>query len=89
MEPRILNEVESLKIELSALKAQLLKEQERLVTYQQKIVDLTKENLELRGEILKNDNNRLFDELGIKGKVRLQRQEDNRYKLEPETNGQK
>lgn len=88
MEQKIFSEVESLKLEVATLQTQLLKEEERIVSYQQKIVDLTKENLELRTTILKIDNNRLFDELGIKGKVRLQKQEDNRYKLVPEANGQ-
>ena len=83
-ESKVFSEMESLKIEVATLQSQLLKEEERIVSYQQKIVDLTKENLDLRNELLKIQNNKLFDELGIKGKVRLQKQEDNRYKLEPD-----
>lgn len=84
MEPKIFSELESLKIEVATLQSQLLKEEERIVSYQQKIVDLTKENLQLRSDFLKANNTRLFDELGIKGKVKLQKLEDNRYKVEPE-----
>lgn len=88
VEPKIFGEVESLKIEVATLNAQLLKEQERVVQYQQKIVDLTKENLQLRTQIVQNGNEKLFDELGIKGKVRLKKLEDSRYQLEPDLNGQ-
>lgn len=82
MEDKIFNEMESLRIEVATLQSQLLKEEERILSYQQKIVDLSKENLQLRNVILKYDNDKLFDQLGIKGKVKLIKQEDNRYKLE-------
>jgi hypothetical protein len=86
MDPKIFNEVDSLKIEIASLHTQLLKEEERIVAFQQKIVDLARENHQLREAILKADNSKLFDELGIKGKiVKLLKQEDNRYKLESET----
>lgn len=90
MEPIIFNEVDSLKIEIASLNTQLLKEEERIVAFQQKIVDLAKENYQLREELLKRDNSKLFDDLGIKGKtVKLKKQDDNRYKLEFEPeNGQ-
>lgn len=85
MEPKVFNEVDSLKIEVASLNTQLLKSEERIIAFQQKIVDLAKENYELRDLLLKIENNKLFDELGIKGKlVKLQKQEDNRYKLELE-----
>ena len=86
-ESKVFSELESLKIEVTVLQSQLLKEEERIVSYQQKIVDLTKENLQLRNELLKAQNSKLFDELGIKGKVKLQKQDDSRYKVEPD-NGQ-
>lgn len=86
MDPKIFNEVDSLKIEIASLHTQLLKEEERIVAFQQKIVDLARENHQLREALLKADNSKLFDELGIKGKVvKLHKQEDNRYKLEAET----
>lgn len=85
MEPKIFNEVDSLKIEIASLNTQLLKQEERIIAFQQKIVDLAKENHQLRDLLLKAENSKLFDELGIKGGlVRLQKQEDNRYKLELE-----
>ena len=88
VEPKVFNEMDSLKIEVASLRSQLLKEEERIVSYQQKIVDLTKENLQLRSELLKIDNARLFEGLGIKGKANLKKQDDNRYKLELEPNEQ-
>lgn len=84
---RIFNELESLKIENANLQFLLLKEEERIVEYQQKIVNLAKENVELRNDLLKVENSKLFEELGIKGKVKFIKMEDNRYKLAPEEQG--
>lgn len=84
---RIFNELESLKIENANLQFLLLKEEERIVEYQQKIVNLAKENVELRNDLLKVENSKLFEELGIKGKVKFIKMDDGRYKLAPEEQG--
>lgn len=84
MEEKIFPELESLKIEVATLQSQLLKEEERVIAYQQKVVDLSKENLQLRNQIQKEYNNKLFNDLGIKGKISLKKLEDGRYKLESE-----
>lgn len=81
-EPKVFDEMESLKIDVATLQSQLLREEERIVQYQQKIVDLAKENLQLRNDLLKVYNDKLFKELDIKDQSKLQKQADNRYKLE-------
>ncbi len=83
-EPRILNEHESLKVEVITLRMQLLNEQKKAVDYQQAIVDLRVENLKLRTQLLEADNDKTLSEFGIVGNNKIVRLEDGKYKVEPQ-----
>lgn len=82
-EPRILNELESLKVEILTLRTQLLNEQKKSVEYQQVIVNLRKENLDLKGQLLEAENDDALTGCGIIGDSKITRLENGKYQVEP------
>lgn len=82
MTERILDPVESLKVEIMTLRTQLLNEQKKSMEYQQVIVDLRKTNLDLKGQLLEADNEKALSELGVVGDSKITMTSDGKYKVE-------
>lgn len=83
MESRILNELESARVDVLTLQTQLLNEQKKAIEYQQVIVDLRKEVLDLKSQAQELKNDKALLDMGIVGNNRVIKLGDGKYKIEP------
>lgn len=82
--PRTLTTEESLQVEVVSLKTQLHAEQKKALEYKQAILDLQKENIGLKAQLLEKENEQIFLRMGILGEVKLNKQQDGKYRVEPD-----
>ena len=79
---KMLDEVQSLRVDLVNLQTQLLREQELNTNLQQAIVEMRKELAVYRTQLSRAENEKLIDDLGLKGEINLKKLENGRYQAE-------
>lgn len=84
---RVLTMEESLQVEIVSLKTQLHGEMKKALEYKQAILDLQKENVGLRAQLLEKENEQTFLKMGVFGEVKLNKQQDGKYRVEPDPKG--
>lgn len=84
-EPRVLDEVESLKVEVMNLSNQTFQLEDQLMKTKIALLEAQQMNMRLRQENYKKSQEKILDDLGLTGnKVTLSKNKDGRYEVKTE-----